>query len=74
MLKFMLIFAISVWTTSSLFMVGFWLNATIAIFRENDKIFLMPIGSFLYIHFYPIVHTIQCFKILKRIAELKREV
>ena len=74
MLKFVLIFAISVWTTSSLFMIGFWLNATMANFRENDKIFLMPISSFLYIHFCPIVHTIQCFKILKRIAELKREV
>jgi hypothetical protein len=35
---------------------------------------LMPIRSFLYIHFCPIVHTVQCFKILKRVAELKREV
>ena len=74
MLKFVLIFAISVWTTSSLFMVGFWLNATITVFKESGKIFLMPIRSFLYIHFCPIVHTVQCFKILKRIAELKREV
>lgn len=74
MLKFVIVFVTSVWTTSSLFMVGFWLNATITIFRENGKIFLMPIGSFLYIHFCPIVHTIQCFKILKRIAEIKREV
>ena len=73
MLKFVLVFVISVWTTSSLFMVGFWLNATIAIFRENGKIFLMPIGSFLYIHFCPIVHTIQCFKIMQRAIELYEE-
>ena len=74
MLKFMLIFAISVWLTSSLFMVGFWLNATITIFRQERKLFFIPIGHFLYIHFCPIVHTVQCFKILKRVAELKREV
>lgn len=74
MLKFVLIFAISVWATSSLFMVGFWLNAMITVLRQERKVFFMPIGQFLYIHFCPIVHTVQCFKILKRIAELKREV
>ena len=74
MLKLVLIFAISVWTTSSLFMVGFWLNAMITVFLQERKVFFMPIGSFLYIHFCPIVHTIQCFKILKRVTELKREV
>lgn len=74
MLKFVLVFALSVWTTSSLFMVGFWLNAMITMFRQERKLFFMPFGHFFYIHLCPIVHTIQCFKILKRAAELRREV
>ena len=75
MLKIIAMVFGSVWLTSSLFMLGFWLNAMITTLRRDGKIFLMPFGTFLYFHFCPIVHTIQCFKIMKKAAELnKREV
>lgn len=73
MLKFIVMLAISVWTTSTLFMLFFWASAFISNLRENGKIFLMPIGAFLYIHFCPIVHTVKCFKIMRRTAELKAQ-
>ena len=73
MLKFVLIFAISVWTTSTLFMLFFWVNAFVTTLQNDGKVFLIPFGKFLYIHFCPIVHTIQCFKIMRRIAELKAQ-
>ena len=74
MLKFVIEVAIAVWTTSTFFMLFFWANAFITTLRQEGKVFLMPLGTFLYIHFCPIVHTVQCFKILKRVAELKHEV
>lgn len=73
MLKFVINVAISVWTTSTLFMLFFWANAFITTLRRDDKIFLMPFGKFLYLHFCPIVHTVQCFKIMRRSAELKAQ-
>ena len=72
MFKFVINVAISVWITSTLFMLFFWANAFISTFRQEKKIFLMPFGKFLYIHFCPIVHTIQCFKIMRRTAELAK--
>lgn len=74
MLKFVIEVAIAVWTTSTFFMLFFWANAFITILRKDGKIFLMPLGSFLYIHFCPIVHTVRCFKIMQRYTELKRRV
>lgn len=73
MLKFIVNVAIAVWTTSTLFMLFFWANAFISTLRQDGKIFLMPIGTFLYIHFCPIVHTVKCFKIMRRTAELKAQ-
>lgn len=72
MLKFIAMLAISVWTTSTLFMLFFWANAFVTTLRQDGKIFLMSIGTFLYIHFCPIVHTVQCFKIMRRSAELAK--
>ena len=72
MLKFILISAISVWLTSSLFMLVFWANAVITTYREPVKIFFMPLKDFLIIHFCPIVHTYKCFRIMRRISELKK--
>lgn len=73
MLKFIMNVAIAVWTTSTLFMLFFWANAFISTLRQDGKVFIMPIGSFLYFHFCPIVHTIQCFKIMRRFAEFQAE-
>lgn len=73
MLKFVINVAISVWTTSTLFMLFFWANAFITTLRRDDKVFILPIGKFLYLHFCPIVHTVQCFKIMRRSAELKAQ-
>lgn len=70
MLKFVINVAISVWITSTLFMLFFWANAFITTLRQDGKIFLMPFGKFLYFHFCPIVHTVQCFKIMRRSAAL----
>lgn len=70
MLKFVVEVAISVWMTSTLFMLFFWANAFISTLRNEGKVFLMPLGQFLYIHFCPIVHTVQCFKIMRRSAAL----
>ena len=71
MLKFVVEVTIAVWTTSTLFMLFFWANAFITTLRQDGKVFLMPIGTFLFIHFCPIVHTVKCFKIMRRTAELK---
>lgn len=71
MLKFVVEVAISVWTTSTLFMLFFWANAFISTFRNEGKIFLLPLGKFLYLHFCPIVHTRQCFRIMRRYSELE---
>ena len=73
MLKFIIEIAIAVWVTSSLFMLFFWANAFIASLREG-KILVFPLGQFLYIHFCPFVHTVKCFKIMRRSVELKRRV
>ena len=73
MLKFVINVAISVWTTSTLFMLFFWVSAFITTLRQDGKVFIIPIGKFLYLHFCPIVHTIQCFKIMRRAAELKAQ-
>ena len=72
MLTIILTVALSVWLTSSLLMVGFYLNAKFAYAREN-KGFKMPLRAFLYYHFCPIVHTIKCLHILNRMFELKRQ-
>ena len=72
MLKFVMEVAIAVWMTSTLFMLFFWANAFISSLR-NGKVFLMPIGQFLLLHFCPIVHTVKCFKIMRRTAELKAQ-
>ena len=71
MLKFIVEVAISVWTTSTLFMLAFWANAFVATLRRDGKIFLMPIGAFLYLHFCPIAHTKKCFDIMRRYDTLK---
>jgi len=73
MLKFVIEVAISVWTTSTLFMLFFWANAFVTTLRQDGKIFLMPFSKFLYFHFCPIVHTVQCFKIMRRTAALKAQ-
>lgn len=73
MLKFVVEVAIAVWSTSTLFMLGFWLNAFIMTLRRDKKIFIMPFGRFLYLHFFPFVHTYQCFKIMRRYAEIKEQ-
>ena len=73
MLKFVINLAISVWITSTLFMLFFWANAFITTLRSDGKVFLIPFGKFLYIHFCPIVHTVKCFKIMRRTAELKAQ-
>ena len=72
MLKFVINLAISVWITSTFFMLFFWANAFITTLRNDGKVFLIPFGKFLYIHFCPIVHTVKCFKIMRRTAELEK--
>lgn len=72
-MKIIIEIALSVWLTSSLFMLYFWGTAFIATYVRDGKILLMPFGQFLYIHFCPIVHTIKCFKIMQRYAELKAQ-
>lgn len=72
-MKFIIEVALSVWVTSSLFMLWFWGVAFVMTFSREGKVLLMPFGQFLYIHFCPIVHTIKCFKIMRRYAELQKE-
>lgn len=73
MLHFIICLAIAIWSTSSLFMLIFWVNSFITIWNERHEVLIMPFGFFLFTHFCPIVHTVQCFKIMKRIAELQAE-
>ena len=73
MLHFIICLAIAIWSTSSLFMLIFWATSLITVWKEKHEVFVMPLGFFFYIHFCPIVHTIQCFKIMRRFAELQTE-
>ncbi len=72
MLNWIVNVAISVWLTSTIFMLGFYFNAKIGFIREG-KIFRMPLPVFVMMHFCPIIHTIKCFKIMRRYAELKAQ-
>jgi len=70
-MKFIFEIAFSIWLTSSLFMLGFWFIAFFTTWQRDKKILTMPLGSFLYLHFCPIVHTAKCFQIMRRYTELK---
>lgn len=72
MFKFVVEVAIAVWTTSTLFMLFFWANAFITTLRKDGKVLMMPLVPFLYLHFCPIVHTVKCFKIMRRTTELAK--
>lgn len=73
MLKFVLNIIIAIYITSTIFMLYFWLNTFITMFKRDGKVFFMPIGYFLYIHFCPIIHTCLCFQIMKTIMQNERE-
>lgn len=73
MMNFIVEVAFAVWTTSTLFMLFFWANAFITTLRKNGKIFVMPLGQFIFLHFCPIVHTVKCFQIMRRTAELRAQ-
>lgn len=62
---------LSIYITSTLFMLYYWLNATISFYRREGKILFMPIPYFLLIHFCPIVNSVRCFKIMKKIVQLR---
>ena len=70
-MKFIIEVALSIWFTSSAFMLWFWGTAFFTTFFRDGKVMVMPFGHFLYIHFCPIVHTIKCFQIMRRYTELK---
>ena len=72
MLNWIVNVAISVWLTSTIFMLGFYFNAKIRFLREG-KVFRMPLSLFVILHFCPIIHTIKCFKVMRRYAELKAQ-
>ena len=73
MLHFIVCLIISIWVTSTLFMLTFWAHATITSYQQEGKILVMPLWLFLLVHFCPIVHTVRCFKIMKKVAELQAE-
>ena len=72
MMNWIVNIAIAIWLTSSLFMLVFYFNAKISFAREG-KILRIPVGVFIIHHFCPIIHTVKCFKIMKRTAELKAQ-
>lgn len=72
MLNFVINLAISVWITSSLFMLVFYIKVVMS-FAAKGKHFKMPFGMFIYVTFCPIVHTVKCFKVLRRYRQLKQE-
>ena len=72
-MKFIIEVALSIWLTSSLFMSWFWGVAFFTTYFRDGKVLRIPLGQFLYIHFCPIVHTIKCFQIMRRYAELKQQ-
>ena len=74
MLKAIVLFAVSVYLTSTLFTLWFWLAATIADYQRNGKfVRKMPFSAFLYLHFCPITHTRFAFRIMRRMEQLRRE-
>ena len=72
MLNWIVNVAISVWLTSTIFMLVFYINAKIRFAREGMTL-RIPLSIFVMAHFCPIVHTIKCFKIMRRYAELKAQ-
>lgn len=72
MLNWIVKIAISVWLTSTIFMLVFYFNAQLSLVRKG-KCLRIPLGIFLIHHFCPVVHTYKCFKIMKRSAELAKE-
>lgn len=64
--------AISIWLTSTVFMLIFYANAKVSFAREG-KTFRIPLPIFVMTHFCPIIHTIKCFKIMRRYYQLKAE-
>ena len=72
-MKFIIEVALSIWLTSSLFMLWFWGVTFFTTYFHDGKVLRIPFHQFLYIHFCPIVHTIKCFQIMRRYAELKQQ-
>ena len=64
--------AVSIWLTSTIFMLIFYFNAK-TIFAREGKTLHLPFNFFILTHFCPIIHTIKCFKIMRRYAEFKAE-
>ena len=64
--------AVAIWLTSTFFMLFFYINAKIG-FARGGKDFRIPPFLFIVTHFCPIIHTIKCFKIMRRYAELKAQ-
>lgn len=64
--------AVSIWLTSTAFMLIFYINAKIGFAREG-KTLRIPLPIFVMMHFCPIIHTIKCFKVMRRYVELKAQ-
>ena len=73
MLKLITELAISIYLTSTLFMLFFYFNAMIVTYRREKRILKMPLPMFLYVHFCPIVHTKKCIQILIRFYAMKQQ-
>ena len=65
MLQFIINVAISVWMTSTIFMLYFYFRFVIHYFRKTGEIVVMPLGAWIFYHFCPIIHTIKCFENMK---------
>lgn len=64
--------AISMYITSTFFMLYLYINIKKAYAREGVK-FSMPHSVFLWTHFIPIVHTVKLIKIWLRAMRLEKE-
>lgn len=71
MLHFLTTLAVSIWLTSTIFMLTFYF-ITRNTLRQRGQALQFPFLYFIYIHFCPIVHTIKAIQILNTLMERRR--
>lgn len=71
-MNFILQLCISVYITSTIFMLRNYFG-TKRTFEKKGKAFAMPFPIFIWLHFMPIVHTVELVKIELRAREIAKE-
>ena len=72
MMNFILELAVAIYITSTIFMLHHYFGVK-AMFARKGRRFYMPFWCFLWMHFMPIIHTVELVKIERRAKEIARQ-